>query len=178
MEFDSPPDSAYTTSTNPERFAAVIDYARDVVDELMALFVVERSDGEWEVDFPRLVDLADGPTIRLTPVTGVPLVLGFTTFPGVAMRIGPNVELAFPHCGCDACDEQVDELCEELRLHVDAVTSGGFHEELRRRWHRYEFTHPDGQQGSSESRLRRGEPRPPGERGRWKWEPWRRSPSC
>lgn len=170
-------DPPHPPNTNSDRFAAVVDCARAVIDELTAVFDVARLEGEWADDFPRLAGNADGPTIHLTPSTGVPLVLGFTDLPGVAMRVGPNVELMFPDCGCDLCNEQVDDLCDELRLYLDAVTLGGFREGLTRRWHSYEFALLDGHRRASKRRRKRGEQLPDSTRGWRRWEPWQTKPS-
>jgi len=103
-----PSDADYGTHTNPERFTEVVAYAQQLVAQLHESFVVERTAGDWVVDFPRFGDWTDGcpAPVRLTPSTGVPLVLGYTSAPGVVLRVGPNVELMFPDCLCDGCNYQ------------------------------------------------------------------------
>jgi len=174
MDITTPSESDYTTSTNPERFDAVIEYARNLISDLESEFVVERSRGTWSEDFPRLAEWNEesAAPIRLTPSTGVSLVFGFTAAPGVVLRVGSNVERLFPDCLCDACDSRVGEECANLQMSVDAATSGGFTEGLSRRLHSWEFNAPCGRVQSSVSRLRRGEWKRIGERGKAHWAPW------
>ncbi len=176
MDHATPSDADYTTSTNPERFAGVVDCAEQLVAELLTEFVVERSDGDWSVDFPRLVgELTRGcpDPVRLDPSAGVPIVFGFTSAPGVAIRVGRNVELLFPACLCDACNHQVDEVCDDLRFHVEAVTSGSFTEVVTRRAHRWAFE-VAGMRHAGDYRPRREERRALGDRGEFRSEPWKR----
>lgn len=54
MDRKRPSESDYTTSTNPERFNAVIGYAEILIAELESEFVVDRGEGDWvEVTGPR-----------------------------------------------------------------------------------------------------------------------------
>jgi len=169
-----PSDAGYGTQTNPERFTEVVDYAQQLVEQLQEAFVVERTAGDWAVDFPRFGDWTDRcpAPVRLTPSKGVPLVLGYTSAPGVVLRVGPNVELMFPDCLCDGCNYQVVEMCDELQRAVDAATSGGFSEELTRRSHNWSFDSASGAQRASSRKLRRGEWKDLGVRGRFGWKPW------
>ncbi|MFD5321628.1 DUF6226 family protein [Streptomyces sp. NPDC127098] len=76
---------------------------------------------------------ADGRVVRLVPARGdgAPLRLTFTDYPGVDVRAGVWGGFAHPGCGCDACDEGVEELVEELERVVLAVAAGRFQEEYR-----------------------------------------------
>lgn len=159
MDDGTPSEADYTTSTNPERFSEVIDFAKQLVTKLETEFVVERSDGEWSDDLPGFSEDWTGQLpipVRMIPSTGVPLVFGFTSCPGVVVRVGRNVELRFPDCLCDACNLQVDEMCDELRFHVDAVTSGNFTEKVGRRKHQWAFE-IDGRRHAVEYRPPRGD---------------------
>ncbi len=175
MDRKRPSESDYTTSTNPERFNAVIDYAKNLIAELELEFVVDRGEGDWSEDFPHLADLNESRAalIRLTPSVGVPLVFGFTSAPGVALRVGRNVRLLFPDCLCDACNSQVDEMCDELRFHVEAVTSGNFTEKVGRRKHRWAFEGARGRR-ATDYRPPRGDRKMLGKRGDYRSEPWKR----
>ncbi len=168
-----PSDADYVTQTNPERFAEVVEYAQKLVEQLQEAFVVERTAGDWPAGVPRFDEGNDEcpAPVRLTPSTGVPLVFGYTSAPGVVLRVGPNVELVFPDCLCDGCNFQVAEMCDELQKAVDAVTSGGFTEELTRRLHRWSFDFPSGRRAASR-KLRRGEWKDLGTRDRFVWAPW------
>ena len=175
MDFEAPSDSDYVTSTNPERFAQVVEFAERMVDELEEAYDVQRAEGDWTEDFPIWVsNVGSRPPTHLNPSSGVPLVFGYTEHPGVVLRVGANTTVVFPSCGCDACNLQVDELCDELKFHVDAVTSGGYTEELTRRSHSWSFQIPSRGKRSSHRRLRWGEWKRIGTRGQFDWEPWLR----
>ena len=171
-----PSEADYATVTNPERFNEVVDFAKELVTELEAEFVVVRSDGDWSEECPGFSEELTKRwplPVRLHPSTGVPLVFGFTSIPGVVVRVGRNIELLFPDCHCDACNLQVDELCGELRFHVDAVTSGNFTEKVGRRKHRWAFE-TAGRRRSAEYRPPRGDRKALGKHGEFGSEPWER----
>jgi len=174
MKFERPSEADYTTSTNPERFEAVVGYAENLIAESESKYVIDRAEGDWSEDFPRLANFNDNSAapVRLTPSTGAPLVFGFTSAPGVVLRVGPTVQELFPDCLCDACNSQVSDECANLQMHVDAVASGGFTDELTRRRHRWRFRSPMGNETLSVSRLARGEWKHLGARGTRQWEPW------
>ena len=176
MDYETPSDSDYVTSTNPERFAAVIEFAERMIDELEATYEVQRAEGGRKMDFPAgLSRVLSRPATLLSPSSGVRLAFGFTEGPpGTLLRVGGNTTVAFPVCGCDACNLQVDELCVDLQFHVDAVTSGGYTEELTRRSHSWSFQIPSRGKRSSHRRLHRGEWKRIGTRGQFDWEPWLR----
>ena len=175
MEPNIPSESDYTTSTNPERFEVVIECARRIVEELCAGYVVERSECDWGVDLPRFGGWSDGcpSPVRLTPSTGAPIVFGYTSAPGVVIRVGPNVEVLFPDCLCDACNYQPDEMCSQLQAHVNAVTGGGFFEKVGFRFHEWSFA-TEGWAGSAKSKIRRGDRADLGRRGTYEYGPWER----
>lgn len=53
-----------------------------------------------------------------------------TSFPGVCLHAGALHDFHFPVCGCDACDDDVLSLVEELEWTVRVVTCGGYAERL------------------------------------------------
>ena len=73
-------------------------------------------------------------SVRLIPRTpaAAPLAIAFTDFPSVILRLGRWYEESLPGCGCDACDEQPDDLVAEMRTQVDALVEGGLWERVRR----------------------------------------------
>ena len=54
--------------------------------------------------------------VRVTPrnPASAPLTFVFTPFPGVYLHAGSLHDFHFPVCGCDACDDSVADLVEEL----------------------------------------------------------------
>lgn len=175
MNIEGPSDADYTTCTNPERFVAVVEYTENLIAELELEFVVDRGEGDWYEDFPHLAKSNENQAvpIRLTSSDEVPLVFGFTSAPGVVLRVGRNVRLLFPDCLCDACNLQVDEMCDEIRFHVNAVSSGNFTETVGRRRHRWAFKRA-GRTRATDYRPPRSERKTLGERGEYRSEPWNR----
>lgn len=164
---DSSPLEAYGTVTNPERFLAVQAAARDLVDRLADRFVVRVEPGSAADDFPR--DRVSGVVLRVTPEDGEAgsLAVLFTDHPGVFVRTGRWSVEAFPHCGCDACDEQPDDLIQDMERFVEGYVTGGQVETLTRRALRLE--QPD---GSSTLTLRGDDWKSYGQLGTTHWSAW------
>src|SRR4051794_30351497 len=114
-----PPEEAYGRVTNPERYAAVLDAAHDLVTELVRDFDVDViTGGDADPLFvarTQRVDVED--VVRLVPrAEGAgPVTFAFTTFPAVLARAGQWRINAYPHCGCDACDEDPADAIAQLR---------------------------------------------------------------
>ena len=133
-----PPEEAYSRVTNPERFVRLHDIASDVAEDLRARFAVELASGYGVDD-----DLVSGPlqvrltlarpTLRLTPrdADQASIVIAFTAFPGLRVRFGSWYKCSFPDCGCDACDETLEDQSERLRALVADVVEGRFRESIR-----------------------------------------------
>jgi hypothetical protein len=108
------------------------DAARALLDRLGTTFDVERSDGyglDGELESNELA----GPGVRLVPrdAGAAPIVVAFTSFPGLRVRFGRWCMSAFPFCGCDACDETAEREIERLEQTVADVTAGRFREAIR-----------------------------------------------
>jgi hypothetical protein len=183
---EGPPPEAYSRVTDPERFLPLHAFAEELAAHLEAEFDVERTEGDHldpELERPG----SARPTIRLTPGNprAAPIVLAFTSFPGVTARFGRWKVEAFPNCGCDACDEDADDEIERLTWLVEQVIAGRFRESIALpvvggSRHRMEVWSPDGSSRSSEARVARAEGRrrlaeagqpPP------TWEPWPSRPT-
>lgn len=125
---DGPPDEAYGRVTNPERFAAVHDAARTLIGELIETFDVDVMTGP-DVDDAMALRSPGAEfleTIRLAPreATASTATFGFTPFPAVFVHAGRSLSYVYPRCGCDACDDQPDEVIADLRREIDALTAG------------------------------------------------------
>ncbi len=177
MHVEEPDPAAYGQATNPERFRAVVEAARDRIEQLLKEFDVAAEPGMLTDDFPNWKGTEALEIIRLHPATGVPITLMMTAFPGVAIRIGQWGREVLPHCGCDGCDDQPSDLIERLDEILTAVVAGGYEEELTKRRLRTSLTGSWGR-SVSEGPLHRGEWRDLGARGTYRWPPWsRRTPS-
>jgi len=127
-----PPEEAYGRVTNPERYEAVQAAAASLIRELVASFDVEvlRGLDADPVFVQRWSNIVPGSVVRLVPRArnAAAVTFAFTTLPGVILRIGQWRIATYPRCGCDACDEHPDEVIEQLRNDIDAVTAGGLAE--------------------------------------------------
>jgi hypothetical protein len=116
--------------TNAARFAILHSVALEVLDRLEKEFDVERVDpyanDEDLRGFARTPVVR--PTVALVPREGAPVVVAFSSFPGLLVRLGSGYRTAFPGCGCDACDESADGEADRFRQLVQAVTRGQFRE--------------------------------------------------
>ncbi|MGQ0830047.1 MAG: DUF6226 family protein [Microthrixaceae bacterium] len=175
---DGPPDDAYGRVTNPERYRLLHEAALTIVEELSATYEVVITRG-LDVD-PELeshgVDLLD--VIRLLPAVegAAPLTVALTGFPAVLMRVGTWRQGAYPHCGCDACDEAPADAIAQLRQDVDNAVAGRITEDWDgERLHYAEWSTGDERSSGwslieGDRRKRYGAPR------RYEWQPWRTKP--
>jgi hypothetical protein len=115
-----PPDDAYGRVTDPERYRVVVDAALATIDELRARpgVSVRRVDespfgGGLAPDLIVRIDADGAPS---------PTWVGITPFPGVYVQAGDSRFAGYPSCGCDACDEDPDELARQVAEEVAAVT--------------------------------------------------------
>ncbi|WP_052848694.1 DUF6226 family protein [Streptomyces avicenniae] len=163
---EEPPEDAYSVTAHPERFAPLLTVAEALIAHLTAEFDVVVEEGEEERDGERVR------TVTLTPgaADAAPLSFAFTGFPSVTVRGGSYFAAAFPHCGCDACDDSVAGLADELEWQVLAVAAGRLRETMRRGRVTCAVSSPDGDESSTEYRVARvgaGPPLPPDG-----WRPW------
>ncbi|MBK9434267.1 MAG: DUF6226 family protein [Candidatus Nanopelagicales bacterium] len=150
----SPPSAGYSRISHPERFAPVLTVARHLIDHLAR---------EYAVDVTR-----EGSRTRLEP-TGPSMTFELDDVHHlVRVTAGPVAESTFPICGCDACDESLDFVCDELERLVFAVVQGRFSQRVQGRWL---VTSSPG--GHSRSRLdRRERKRVRGALQHLDWQPW------
>ena len=121
---DMPDEASYSVTVHPERFAPIADIAPVLIAALAASYLVTEAE-----DGSELFGNPDGivASTRLAPEGGgAPVTIARTGFPGVRVHVGRQAEFAFPNCGCDACDEDVEEQIESLEQLLDAVLAGRF----------------------------------------------------
>ncbi len=105
------------------------------------------------------------------------MTVAYTNFPGLLVRFGRWHMDAFPRCGCDACDEDVDDLVIELAERVEALVQGGLTESssgtrLSTVTYRFMFVDGDGASGYERS----GEPQQRRRPLEMDWPAWRLRP--
>jgi len=132
-EAAGPPLEAYSRVTNPERFVFLHDSAAGLLHRLEREVETDRREAygldpelEHDCNLPR-------PSVALLAcdVTAAPLTIAFSDFPGLRVRIGRWYVVAFPTCGCDACDETAESETQRLTSLIDDMTAGRFREAIR-----------------------------------------------
>ena len=179
---DGPPPEAYSRVTNPERFRPLHSFIVGLIGRLEAAFDVQRLEAYGLDDELERGDLVR-PSVKLFPRDSgaAPVVVAFTAFPGLRVRVGHWHRDAFPGCGCDACDETADGEAARLAQMVDDVTAGRFREATLAplagdAWQESEFLSPGGR-SSSRSLLDRSRARQMtagSHRLAFEWRPWPR----
>lgn len=172
----SPPEDAYSRVTDPEIYRPLHGIAEAVLEDLVRRFDVVRE----EVAGP-------GRSVRLTPAAegAAALTVEFTDFPGLRVHLGreSGSGAPVPMCGCDACDETVEDCRESLLRLMAALTAGTFGERLVRDaegWWHESWTEADGRSANRTrlfsdedvEALRRALPG-----GELTWRPWTPRPA-
>lgn len=116
-----PEDDAYGRVTDPERYLPLHGVADAIIEQLVNEYdvSVERGGSELDADLASEADRL----VRLS-ADAATLTIAWTSFPGVIIRVGAGQREGFPRCGCDACDEPVDELIDELRHRLREAAVG------------------------------------------------------
>ncbi|MBW1597885.1 DUF6226 family protein [Streptomyces sp. JJ38] len=163
---DEPPADSYSVDAHPERFAPLHTVAAALIDYLVDAYDVRL--GHDPAPVADLVSELDEPPVRVATLTpnscedGAPLAFVFTAYPSVMVRAGVLHDFSHPVCGCDACDEDVEEEAEELEWRVLAVAEGRFREHYRRGAScpiGHAFAGPDGTESESGSASAEGYPK-------------------
>ena len=142
---EAPPVEAYSRVTNSERFAPLHETATKMLERLELEFEIERKHGYGlDTELEQRCQLVR-PSVSLLPrhAAAAPLVVAFSSFPGLHVRFGRWCMIAFPACGCDACDETAEGESDGLTSLVDDLTAGRFREAVRidanDAWREWEF---------------------------------------
>lgn len=113
-QWADPPREAYSRCAHPERFEPVVVVARALLEHVVATYEVERRD-----------DVIDGrATTVLTPAGGgavLRLQIGGGALPDAKVAAGFRFEDIWPDCGCDACDDDVADLLDDLEHTVLSI---------------------------------------------------------
>lgn len=128
----SPPEDAYSRTSDLDRFEPLHTVARALIDWLIATFDVTVDRDESVVaDMVWAVKEING-AVRLTPrdALAAPLTFVFTSFPGVVLHAGALFDMHIPVCGCEACDDDVMQLLDQLEWATRVVVGGGYSERV------------------------------------------------
>lgn len=129
-----PRDDTYSVTLHPERFAPLLDVARALVDHIADAYDVDIADTGPLPGYLGAAEIGSAQypvaVTRFTPrdPACAPLTFVETAYPFIAVVAGISGLEQFPQCGCDACDEDVEELAERLEQFVFAVIAGRFQE--------------------------------------------------
>jgi Family of unknown function (DUF6226) len=185
-----PAPEAYSRVTNPERFRPLHTFMVGLIGRLETAFDVERLEGYGLDDELEKGDLVR-PSVKLVPrdPSAAPILVSFTAFPGLRVRVGRWYVDAFPSCGCDACDETADGETARLVQIVDDLTGGRFREAIwiplagdpitnprGDAWQESEFWSPRGRSSSRTSvdRLQATRMLAGSDSLQFEWRPWPR----
>ncbi|KIQ11802.1 DUF6226 family protein [Rhodococcus sp. MEB064] len=146
---DSPPESAYSVTEHPERYAPLHTVADALIEHIRETYDVEIDEGPEAAaelvrphrDTTRAVRIRPNDSICAT------LAFVFTSYPGIGMHAGLLHDFYFPTCGCDACDSTWQDEADLLERQVFAVVTGNFREKVghgQRPSIGYAFTYPSG----------------------------------
>jgi hypothetical protein len=176
----APPPEAYHRVTDAGRFRPLHEEALALLEHLHNRFNVQRTEGDAVDAGLDAGQRLSRPTVRLVPAdpAAAPIVVAFTSFPGLVIRCGRWHVARFPACGCDACGETAAGEAARLRDLVAQVTGGRFREAISlpligAAWYEYELGAPGQRRGRS--RLPRARARQLIASGgrRHGWAPWR-----
>lgn len=118
--WSDPPKWAYSATSNLDRFAPLHLLADALVSYLAAEYQIVVSE---DPDNAQVLDTeppAFNRSVRLSPegVSGESMSIIYTSFPGVAVYVGSSYDGIFPVCGCDACDDDINDVVTDLEEHV------------------------------------------------------------
>lgn len=156
---ESPPEDSYSRLSNLERFAPLHTVAEALISWIESTFDVETVEGR-EVAADLLHPKGEVTrAVRLTPRKPHCAALTFvmTSEPGMFLHAGALHDFYFPVCSCDACDEDLEGLAEELEWTTRMVVAGQYSERFDRwpsRWIEYRLDEPGVGMRSGRSRAR------------------------
>jgi hypothetical protein len=123
-----PPEEAYSRVTNPERFRPLHALADAVVEALLQSYEIESVEHGIEITYVGAVRPTER-SIRIVPAGGgAPVLIGWTPFPGLLAQFATARAVAFPGCGCDACNDDTYGVFEEFHRDLWRVVNGDYQE--------------------------------------------------
>ncbi|RZL78835.1 MAG: hypothetical protein EOP32_20930 [Rhodococcus sp. (in: high G+C Gram-positive bacteria)] len=176
---EDPPAEAYGRVTNPARFAPLIPAAEDLIADLERPIEVTVSRGPAPTSESRTVESVE--LVEITPirVDQASLAITFTSFPGLYLDAGAWERISLAAFGCDACEEDAEDVLPELAEYSGALTGGQLSERITGGFRPILEHSSDGDGWCRSGKMRlsaaraaelRAEPLRPPPDGRWR--PW------
>ncbi|MDN5724671.1 MAG: molybdenum cofactor guanylyltransferase [Propionibacteriales bacterium] len=129
-----PPEDWYSRDSHPERFAPLREVADAVVAHLAAHFAVTVTEGvELATVLSAPPDLTEmHRAVRVTPADDRCAAVTFvmTIHPLIWLHAGALYAQPIPTCTCDACDESLLGMVDQLTGRVFDIVAGGFAEHV------------------------------------------------
>lgn len=116
---DGPPPESYSRESNLGRFAPLHTIANALIDHLVRTYDVTVTDLGPESDYLN----ATVRHVAIGPVVGERIVVLLTDYPSAGARFGPDHEVHYPRCSCDACDETWEYGAEMLEFEILRVAA-------------------------------------------------------
>lgn len=108
-----PPEDAYSRVSHPERYAPLHAVGDALVAHLQAAYDCTAEAAATEPGNVRAVLVRPARASADAPEPAG-IRIAWTDFPGVRARLGGEVDDAAPICGCDACDESLEDAARQL----------------------------------------------------------------
>lgn len=127
-----PPAEAYSATSNLDRYRPLQAVADALIAHLRDQYRVDiEEDPRYAEDLMHHRDDVER-AVRVVPRgrAGATLTFVYTSFPSVIVHAGALHDFLYPVCGCDACDEDVARLADEMEWQVRAIAAGGYRERL------------------------------------------------
>lgn len=154
-----PPEESYSRLSNLERFAPIHSVAEALIAWLEGTFDVTVY--RTEAAAADLLRVPEGivSAVRIAPndPSAAPLTFVLTSVPGLYVHAGALHDFLFPVCGCDACDEEIISVADELEWTVHRVVGGGYTEQFESwpsRWLGYRLNEPGVAMRAGRSRVK------------------------
>jgi hypothetical protein len=127
-----PPPEAYSRVTNPERFLPLHHRADALLRRLEEEYFVVREEDTALRAPPEGVTLARA-SVGLRPrhAAAAPILISYTSFPGILLYFGRGSKVVLPPCGCDACGSTGEREASAMIQIVENVVAGRFEEQLQ-----------------------------------------------
>jgi hypothetical protein len=146
-EGDSPHGEAYSRLSNLQRFLPLHTVALALIEWLQSTFDVDIE--QTPSAAVALINVPDDvvQAVRIGPRNpdAAPLTFVLTGFPTVFLHAGLLHDFHFPSCACDACDEDLTSMAEDLEWTVRTVVAGGYSERFSPwpgRWTEFKLVQP------------------------------------